>query len=126
MTYIQYYRIDIRTLSVNIKFICTSFRNRQNSEPSASFSGLFRSEYKWIWYFYDCTQKTKLKIEQNDPTKNRCFLIYLLSKCEVFIDNSHFSWQSSVRCCLQKLQTTFHRILNMVLWSVGIQPWLLV
>ena len=40
--------INIRTLSVNIKFICTSFRNRQNSEPSASFSGLFRSEYKWI------------------------------------------------------------------------------
>jgi hypothetical protein len=25
-------------LSVNIKFICTSFRNRQNSEPLASFS----------------------------------------------------------------------------------------
>jgi hypothetical protein len=24
---------NIRTLSVNIKFICTSFRNRQNSEP---------------------------------------------------------------------------------------------
>jgi hypothetical protein len=41
---------NIRTLSVNIKFICTSFRNRHNSEPSASFSGLFRSEYKWIWY----------------------------------------------------------------------------
>jgi hypothetical protein len=39
---------NIRTLSVNIKFICTSFRNRQNSEPSSSFSGLFRSEYKWI------------------------------------------------------------------------------
>jgi hypothetical protein len=37
-------------LSVNIKSICTSFRNRQNSEPSASFSGLFRSEYKWILY----------------------------------------------------------------------------
>jgi hypothetical protein len=37
-------------LSVNIKFICTSFRNRQNSEPLASFSGLFRSEYKWILY----------------------------------------------------------------------------
>jgi hypothetical protein len=35
---------------VNIKFICTSFRNRQNSEPLASFSGLFRSEYKWILY----------------------------------------------------------------------------
>jgi hypothetical protein len=33
-------------LSVNIKFICTSFRNRQNSERLASFSGLFRSEYK--------------------------------------------------------------------------------
>jgi hypothetical protein len=27
-----------------------SFRNRQNSEPSASYSGLFRSEYKWISY----------------------------------------------------------------------------
>jgi hypothetical protein len=37
---------NIRTLSVNIKFICTSFRNRQNSEPSANFSCLFRSEYK--------------------------------------------------------------------------------
>ena len=37
---------DIRTLSVNIKFICTSFRNRQNRETLASFSGLFRSEYK--------------------------------------------------------------------------------
>jgi hypothetical protein len=37
-------------LSVNIKFICTSFRNRQNSEPSTSFSCLFRSEYKWILY----------------------------------------------------------------------------
>ena len=41
---------NIRTLSVNIKFICTSFRNRQNSEPLASSSGLFRSEYKWILY----------------------------------------------------------------------------
>ena len=28
---------NIRTLSVNIKFICTSFRNRPNSEPLASF-----------------------------------------------------------------------------------------
>jgi hypothetical protein len=35
---------NIRTLSVNIKFICTSFRNRQNSEPLASFSGPFCSE----------------------------------------------------------------------------------
>ena len=41
---------NIRTLSVNIKFICTSFRNRQSSEHLASFSGLFRSEYKWILY----------------------------------------------------------------------------
>ena len=37
-------------MSVNIKFICTSFRNRQNSEPLASFSGLFCSEYKRILY----------------------------------------------------------------------------
>ena len=44
------YIYNIRTLSVNIKFICTSFRNRQNSEPSATFSGLFRSKYKWILY----------------------------------------------------------------------------
>jgi hypothetical protein len=44
------YIYNIRTLSVNIKFICTSFRNRQNSEPTASFSGLFRSQYKWILY----------------------------------------------------------------------------
>ena len=44
------YIYNIRTLSVNIKFICTSFRNRKNSEPSASFSGLFRSEYKLILY----------------------------------------------------------------------------
>jgi len=40
------YIYNIRTLSVNIKFICTSFRNRQNSEPLASFSDPFRSEYK--------------------------------------------------------------------------------
>ena len=40
------YIYNIRTLSVNIKFICTSFRNRHNSEPSASFSGLFCNEYK--------------------------------------------------------------------------------
>jgi hypothetical protein len=44
------YMYNIRTLSVNIKFICTSFRNRQNSEPLASFSCLFRSEYTWILY----------------------------------------------------------------------------
>ena len=40
------YLYNIRTLSVNIKFICTSFRNRQNSKPLASLSCLFRSEYK--------------------------------------------------------------------------------
>jgi hypothetical protein len=40
----------MRTLFVNITFICTSFRNRQNSEPSASFSCLFRSEYTLILY----------------------------------------------------------------------------
>jgi hypothetical protein len=56
MEYVQFlnrlylYIYNIRTLSVNIKFICTSFRNRQNSEPLASFSVLFRSEYKWILY----------------------------------------------------------------------------
>ena len=44
------YIYNIRTLSVNIKFICTSFRNRQNSEPFASFSGLFRSEYIYCVY----------------------------------------------------------------------------
>jgi hypothetical protein len=53
--YMLYIHIDIdiyniRTLSVNIKFIYTRFRNRQISESSASFSGLFRSEYKWILY----------------------------------------------------------------------------
>ena len=47
---VRIYIYNIRTLSVNIKFICTSFRNRQNIEPSASFLGLFRSEYKWILY----------------------------------------------------------------------------
>ena len=44
------YIYNIRTLSVNIQFICTSFRDRQNNEPLASFSGLFRSEYKRILY----------------------------------------------------------------------------
>jgi hypothetical protein len=44
------YIYNIRTLSVNINFICASFRNRQNSEPSANFSGLFRSEYKRTLY----------------------------------------------------------------------------
>ena len=43
---IYMYIYNIRTLSLNIKFICMSFRNRQKSE----LSGLFRSEYKWILY----------------------------------------------------------------------------
>ena len=49
------YIYNIRTLSVNKKIICTSFRKRQNSEPSARFSCLFRSEYKWILYLRQCT-----------------------------------------------------------------------
>jgi hypothetical protein len=48
--YYRKYIYNIRTLSINIKFICTNFRNRQNSESLASFSCLFRSEYKWILY----------------------------------------------------------------------------
>jgi hypothetical protein len=52
--YMLYIHIDIYIqytyIVVNIKFIYTSFRNRQISESSASFSGLFRSEYKWILY----------------------------------------------------------------------------
>ena len=52
LVYVHFnYIYNIRTLSVNIQFMCTSFRNRQNSEPSESFSGLFRREYKWILYF---------------------------------------------------------------------------
>jgi hypothetical protein len=51
LVYVHFnYIYNIRTLSVNIKFICTSFRKRQNSEPSASFSDLFRSEHNWILY----------------------------------------------------------------------------
>ena len=42
--------IQYTYIVVNIKFICTTFRNRQNNEPSASFSGLFRSEYKLVLY----------------------------------------------------------------------------
>ena len=63
------YIYNIRTLSVNIKFICTSFRNRQNSEPSASFSGPFRSEYKWILYlttmYVFCVYPAKSKKSEN-------------------------------------------------------------
>jgi hypothetical protein len=72
---------NIRTLSVNIKFICTSFRNRQNSESSASFSGLFRSEYKWIlhlttMYVYCVSPAMSKKSENlsdlNKKDRNKC------------------------------------------------------
>ena len=69
------YIYNIRTLSVNIKFICTSFRNRQNSEPSASFSGLFRSEYKWILYlstmYVYCVYPAMLKKSENLSDLNK-------------------------------------------------------
>ena len=69
------YICNIRTLSVNIKFICTSFRNRQNSEPSASFSGLFRSEYKWILYlstmYVYCVYPAMLKKSENLSDLNK-------------------------------------------------------
>jgi hypothetical protein len=65
------YIYNIRTLSVNIKFLCTSFRNRHNSEPLASFSGLFRSEYKWILYlmtmYVFCVYPAMSKKSENLP-----------------------------------------------------------
>jgi hypothetical protein len=69
------YIYNICTLSVNIKFICTSFRNRQNSEPSASFSGPFRSEYKWILYlttmYVYCVYPAKSKKSENLSDLNK-------------------------------------------------------
>ena len=44
------YIYNICTLSENIKFISTSFTNRQKSEPLARFSSLFRNECKLISY----------------------------------------------------------------------------
>ena len=41
---------NMHTMSENIKFICTSFRNRQKIEPLTSFSSLFRSECKLFLY----------------------------------------------------------------------------
>jgi hypothetical protein len=41
----------IHTLSENIKFIYTSFRNVKKSEHYASFSDLFHSDWKLIIYF---------------------------------------------------------------------------
>ena len=75
------YIYNIRTLSVNIKFICTSFRNRQNSEPSASFSGLFRREYKRILYlttmYVYCvypamSKKSENLSDLNKKDRNKC------------------------------------------------------
>ena len=75
------YIYNIRTLSVNIKFICTSFRNRQNSEPLASFWGLFCSEYKWILYlttmYVYCvypamSKKSENLSDLNKKDRNKC------------------------------------------------------
>jgi len=43
--------VTIHTLPVNVKTICTSFRNRKKSEPLTSFSFHFQGEYKFIWDF---------------------------------------------------------------------------
>ena len=72
------YIYNIRTLSVNIKFICTSFRNRQNSEPLASFSSLFRSEYKWILYI--TTKTTKIGTYEEKYFHN-IYTIYMYVHC---------------------------------------------
>jgi len=37
-------------LSANITFICASFRNRKKSQPLASFSIPFCSEWKYMLY----------------------------------------------------------------------------
>ena len=44
------YIYNIRTLSENIKFMCTSFTNRYTSEPLGNFSSLFRRECNLILY----------------------------------------------------------------------------
>ena len=44
--------VNIRTLSVNIKFMCTSFRNRKKGVPLTIFSCLFRDEYKYIFKYF--------------------------------------------------------------------------
>ena len=66
---------NIRTLSVNKKIICTSFRNRRNSEPLASFSGLFRSEYKGILYlttmYVYCVYPAMSKKPENSSDLNK-------------------------------------------------------
>ena len=42
------YKHNILTLSENIKFICTNFRNRSKSESLARISVLFHSECEYI------------------------------------------------------------------------------
>jgi hypothetical protein len=55
--------------------------NRQNSEPLASFSGLFRSEYKWIVYlttmYVYCvypamSKKSENLSDLNKKDRNKC------------------------------------------------------
>ena len=60
MSYIYIYNVyNIRTLSVNIKFICTSFRNRPNSEPLASF-------------FRPVSQRVQINFVFNDNVRILC------------------------------------------------------
>ena len=75
MFIIYAYIYNIRTLSVNIKFICTSFKKRQNSEPLASFSCLFRSEYKCFLYlttmYVFCVYPAMSKMSENLSDLNK-------------------------------------------------------
>jgi len=41
----------MRTLLENIKFTCTSFRNRCKSWTLMSFSCVFRCDYQLLFYF---------------------------------------------------------------------------
>ena len=83
-------------MSVNIKFICASFRNRQNSEPLASFSGLFRSEYKWILYlttmYVYCvypamSNELENLLDLNKKDRNKCHSSPFINvvKCVFFV-----------------------------------------
>ena len=92
---------NIRTLSVNIKFICTSFRNRQNSEPLASFSGLFRSEYKWILYlttmYVYCVYPAMSKKSENLSDLNKKeFKIVILLFLDLFLTKENISFWFAV------------------------------
>jgi hypothetical protein len=66
----------VRQINIQYTYIVgTSFRNRQNSEPSASFSGLFRSEYKWILYwttmYVYCVYPAMSKKKENKSDLNK-------------------------------------------------------